>query len=52
MHIDGETLIDVPEKRHGYIHYSCGRWHVVKTIKEKRYSLGAYDTFQEAELLL
>ncbi len=52
MHIDGETHINVPEKRHGYIHYNCGRWHVVKVIKGKRYSLGAYDTVREAELLL
>ncbi len=52
MHIDGETYIKAPEKRHGYIHYSCGRWHVVKVLKGKRYSLGSYDTVQEAESLL
>lgn len=52
MHIDGGTHITVPEKRCGYIHYKCGRWHVVKVIKGRRYSLGAYDTIQEAESLL
>ncbi len=52
MHIDGETYIKAPEKPHGYIHYKCGRWHIVKVIKGKRYSLGAYDTVREAESLL
>ena len=52
MHIDGETHIDVPEKRRGYIHYNCGRWHVVKVVKGRRYSLGTYDTVQEAASLL
>lgn len=52
MHIDGITYVDVPRKRHGYIHYNCGRWHVVKSIQGKRYSLGSYDTSQEAESLL
>ena len=52
MHIDDKTYINVPEKRHGYIHYKCGRWHIVKAIKGRRYSLGSYDTLDEAELLL
>ncbi len=52
MHIDGITYVDVPQKRHGYIHYNCGRWHVVKSIQGKRYSFGSYDTSQEAESLL
>lgn len=52
MHIDGVTYVNIPKKRYGYIHYKCGRWHIVKVIQKKRYSLGAYDTFQEAELIL
>lgn len=52
MHINGITYVNVPQKQHGYIHYNCGRWHVVKSIREKRYSLGAYDSIQEAESVL
>lgn len=52
MHIDGKTYINVPEKRHDYIHYKCGRWLIVKFLHGRRYSLGSYNTFQVAELLL
>jgi hypothetical protein len=52
MHIDGITYVNVPKRQHGYIHYKCGRWHIVKVIHGKRYSLGSYDMLKEAELVL